>query len=262
MTKQVVFNVEESVKKIGKDIQDSLDSIKSDINQAIKDAAYAAYASIVANAQAKLHDTRLDYLKGLTIVDLPGNAYLISLEGNWPNKIEDGYSAYNMQEVLLASQKMVEVGRRSGQPWVQIAKDKKTGEEHKYAYVPFHRNPSAKGKGSNMADAIKEMTAINAQGRQQRLTKTFKDKEGNPLEGKVAIGRSDDAKLDHLVKYQKVYMTSSGKPRTESIYINYRAISEIGKPWIHSGYSGAHFFQEAEGELKKQIDAIVSHYFG
>lgn len=264
MSNQLTFSIKDSLKKLQKDLESLAPAIEQKIGVAIKDASYAAYASIVAQAQAKLNSTRADYLKGLTITDIGENSYLIELDGKAANGLEDGYSAFNMTPGMLASTKTVTVGSRAGQPWVQQSVPKgKSKESHKFAHVPMQQNPHSKTAGNaDMAQAVRAMTAVNAKGNDQSLLSVFKDAGGNALQGKVATGRSLDPRFDQIVKYQKTYQNDAGKNTTQSIYIKYRTVSENGKPWMHPGFSGIHAFQEAERELEKNLDAIVKSLLG
>lgn len=264
MSNQFTFSIKESLAKLQKDLESLAPSIEKEIGNAIKDASYAAYASIVSQAQNKLNSTRQEYLKGLSITDIGDNSYLIELDGDVANKLEDGYSGFDMTPGMLASQKMVEVGSRAGHPWVQKSVPQgKMKETHKYAHVPLQRQPHSKAPGAaDMAQAVREMSAVNGKGRTQKLTSVFKDADGNAIEGKVAIGKSDNSKYDGLVKYQKIYQNANGKNTVQSIYINYRTVSEKGKPWMHPGYAGIKAFQEAEKELEKNLDAIVKSLLG
>jgi hypothetical protein len=248
------LDVSQSLKALEKSLEGIAPAVEEQINSAIQDLAHAAYANIVAKAQTELHSTRLDYLKGLEFQQLDDNSYLISLDGAWANKLEDGFPAYNLTEVLLKSQKTVEVGRRTGGPWVQTSE-----EGNKYAYVPFSRQPHTKqaGRMGDMAASIKSMTATNAAGRKQKITSIFKDASGNPLEGKVAIGRSKNPLVDGLVKYQKTYSNAQGKQTSQAVYINYRAVSEVGKPWQHPGFAGIKAFEEAEKMLVDHLNQIL-----
>lgn len=260
--KQVTFSIKDSLEKLKKSLDNVGTHIESEINQSIKDAAYSAYATIVAKAQAELHGTRQDYLKGLDFQELGEEGFLITLDGDWANKLEDGYASYDLRDKMLASNKIVGVGKRSGQPWVQHAKPKTSqemegGQGHKFAHVPFERKPFSKQGSSNLADGIKQMQAQNMAGKMQKITSLFKDIDGNPLEGKVAIAKSDNPLLDGLVKYQKTYTNEAGKKTTQSIYVNYRTVSEAGKPWIHPGFKGLKAFEEAEKQLMVQIDNII-----
>jgi len=237
-SKKAQKQLEDAVKKINK-------NLKVHIDAALSDLAHSAFASIQSKAQQELKRTRQDYLSGLKMEKIGENSYLITLEGDWPNALESGFSPYNLTDRLLQSNKTVGVGKRSGESWVQTSK-----EGNKYAHVPMQRHSSGT---SDMAQAIKKMTAKNLQGFDQKLTQTFKDSSGNPLSGKVAVGRSDEANYDRLVKYQKVGQNNN----VQNVYINYRTISEKGKPWQHPGWKGAHFFEQAEKDLMRNIDQII-----
>lgn len=252
MAKQLSFSIEESLKALQKNLTGISTAVEEQVNQAVRDLAYATYASIMSKAQSKLKSTREKYLEGLHFEDLGGNNFLISLSGDFVNKLEEGYSAFDMTPGMLKSQKIVDQGQRAGEPWVRTAKD-----GHRFASVPIGQSPGAAARTSNLADAIKEITAVNARGRKQKITSIFKDSQGNPMTGKVAIGRSDNPKLDGLVKYQSQYTTKSGKTKTRSTYITYRTVSENGKPWIHPGYQGLKAFEDAERDIVKQIDLII-----
>jgi hypothetical protein len=238
MADQFKLTIGDSLKKIGQSLENLAPTVESAINEAISDVAINAYVTIMAKANQKLHSTRADYLKGLQFEDLGDNSYLISLDGEWATALEDGFPSFNMTEGLL------------GSPKAHTAKD-----GHKFMHVPIERKVSAPG-GSNMADAIKGLTAQNAAGRKQKITSLFKDDSGNPMTGKVATAKSDNPLLNGLTKYQQVVQTDKGS-KVRSIYINYRTISENGKPWIHPGFGGIHAFEEAEREVVAQLDNII-----
>jgi len=263
VTKQVTFSIGESMKKLERELNSLAPSIEAEVNQAIKDLAHAAYASIVSKAQKELSSTRQDYLKGLELTDLGDNQFLISLDGDWPNHLEDGFPSFNQTPGMLASNKTVQVGSRTGQPWVQNTKPKgKNKESHKFARVPFEHHPHSKSaKTSNMADAIKGLTATNLQGLDQKITKIFRNPDGSVQEGKVAVIKPQgtaEKNLQGLVKYQKVYTNKDGKQTVSSVYMTYRTVSEKGRPWIHPGFGGLKAFEEAEKNIAEQIDKIVS----
>jgi hypothetical protein len=72
------------------------------------------------------------------------------------------------------------------------------------------------------------------------------------------MARSENPLLDNLTKYQKTYTNEkTGEKTTQSTYLNYRTISENGKPWSHPGWSGLKAFEEAEKEIVKQLDQII-----
>jgi hypothetical protein len=196
---------------------------------------------------------RKDYINGLNFKEIGDNSYLIFLEGDWANKLEDGYGPYGMREILLKSQKIVEVGPRTGQPWVQ--KNKQGG---KFGHVPFDHHPY-RGQSGDLASDIKQLMAQNSAGQMQNITETFKNALGDAIDsgsGKdtraVAvvkdIPQGASKNLMGLAKFQKV--SDSGK--VSSIYMTWRTISENGKDWQHPGFKGYHLFKEAQEYVKKR----------
>lgn len=235
-------------------------------NQAVSDVAHMIHANIVAKAASELSGLRQDYLKGLTFDKVGDNSYVIGLAGEWANKVEDGFAAYDMKAALLSSNANVEVGSRAGQPWVQQSKSK---DKHKFAHVPFEHKPFAKeGKAQNLAQAIKQLQARNADGAQQKMTQVFKSPSGRPLQGKVAtvgtaqVGGKHLKDLDGLVKYQKTYKNKSGKETTQSVYMTFRTISEVGTGWKHPGFDGLKAFPEAEQAAEQAIEQIMKKFLG
>ena len=259
MADQITFSIEKELVKLGKSVQNLTAALRTEINAAVKDTAYAVYASIRAKAQKELSSTRQDYQKALNISDLGDDGYLISLDGEWANRIETGWGPYDQSPGMLASDKTVSVGSRAGQPWVQHTQERANNPSHKFARVPFEHHPFSKAPaGADMAQAIKAMTATNVQGLEQRLTKIFKDESGAALTGKVAVARSDNPMLDQMTKYQHKYVGEGGKETIQATYMTYRTISEIGKPWINGGFSGLHGFAEAEKKVEEHIQKILA----
>ena len=147
----------------------------------------------------------------------------------------------------------------SGEPWVKTAAD-----GHKYAAVPFVRQPSSKeAKNKDIASAIKSMYAINrSTKKKQKLTSIFRDPSGEPLQGVVGIGESDNPMLDKLVKIQKTSITPNNRLVTKSLYINFRVVSELqgNNKWMHPGYEGLNVFAEMEEFIDREIDNILKVY--
>lgn len=254
--------------ELGLSLENLATNLESEFYQSIEDLANATYANVVAKAQENLNSTRRDFLEGLQFDKVGPNSYVISLNGEWPNALEDGFAGFSQREGMLASQKIVGVGRRAGLPWVQTAKD-----GHKYAYVPFEQKPFSKEpKGSDLASAIRSIQTTNRRGRRQKITSIFKDESGAPIEGLASIAKGSDLdvikdaeikrKLDGLVKYQKNYVNDEGKTTTQSVYIKYAIVSENqdSSKWQHKGYGGLHSFREAEMWADQQIEEILRHF--
>jgi hypothetical protein len=241
----------------GRQVTRSLNGIaerlENELNQAVTNLAHATFAKITSDAQSGLHSTRQDYLRGLKFDSLGKNSYLISLQGEWANRLEHGFPAYDMKDVLLNSTKIVKVGSRAGQSWVQ-----KGAKNQRYAHVPFEHRPFSKeAKAGDLNAVLKKMTGYGVSGVNQRITRIFKDPAGNPMEGKVAVGRSDIPELDQVVKYQKIHQGKQGQKTVQSVYVTYRTISDLGRGWRHPGFEGLRAFQEAEKWLEKEIDNVI-----
>ena len=181
------FSLKIKAKQLGKSMDDLDQAVEAELREAVKNVAVAAHNTMVAQIQSMQMDpkNRQDYLRGLQITPLDDENYLIYLDGAWANKLEQGFEGYDMKEVLLRSDKTVEVGSRAGEPWVR------QGTKGKFAAVPFEHKPFSgeKFNSGDLATEIKKMTAMNMAGQKQKLTKTFKDLSGNPMSGKVATVR-------------------------------------------------------------------------
>jgi hypothetical protein len=258
------FVLELRAQELGLDLKNLTEQVEKQFEEAVRKTANAAYAAIIARAQANLGGLAQDYLKGLDLQVLGKNQYLIILEGNFSNALEQGIPAHDMKQTMLASKSLVTEGSRAGQPWVQNAKD-----GHKFAYVPFPKNPFSKANPevARIGNIIKGFTAQNrSTGLSQKITSVFKDKGGNPLEGNVAtVGNVGLKDLDNLVKYQKVQRnTKTGKKTVQSVYMTFRTISENSPPgkWQHPGRPGLAAFAEAEALVAKELDNILRYFLG
>lgn len=240
--------------QLGKDIAGIAPQVEAELNRAVENLAHAAYSAIIAKMQGMSMDpkNRQDYLRGLKFQDLDDSTWLIYLDGDWPNKLEEGYGSYSIKDQLLKSEKLVTVGSRAGQKWVRTSKKGK-----KYAAVPFTHHPSSGEKGSgNLGEDIKKILVSNRAGQQQSITKIFKDLEGKPLHGKVAVAGEvpGQPNLKGLTKYQFVH--DSGK--VSSVYMTYRMVGEDSPGWRHPGHAGYQLFKEAEQYVENELKNIIN----
>lgn len=238
---------------LGKDIENLAPHIEAELKQAVANLANAAYASMVSQVQGMSMDpkNRQDYLRGLKFNEMGEDNYLIYLEGDWANKLEEGFPSYSMKDTLLSSKKRVAHGSRSGQPWVRESKD-----GNRYAAVPFEKKPFSgeKFNSGDLAEDIKKLKALNDQGEVQGFTQVFKDLEGKPIPGKVAtVVEHENPMLKGLTKFQQV--SPSGK--VSSVYMLFRTISDASNGWQHPGFKGYHLFQAAEEYVQKELDNIL-----
>lgn len=242
------FFIEIEASKLGKDLENLSESTERELDGAVANLANVAYSKLVSQVQqsSMADKNRRAYLSGLKFEDFGDGSYLITLDGDWAESLEGGFPSFSLKDALLNSSKIVSKGSRSGKNWVRTAKD-----GTKYAAVPFEKKVTAL-KG-DMEKDIRQITAKNRQGIEQNITKIFKDDFGKPIQGKVATGRSDNSKLDNLVKYQSV--SDTGK--VTSLYMNYRMISEKSQGWMHPGWKGHRFFQETEKFIQEELDNIL-----
>lgn len=247
--------IELEAAKLGKSLQYISEAAVNAIQNAVRDLAHATFAEIVSKAQSSLHTTRLDYLKGLRFDIIGPNEYFIHLDGKIPNDIENGWAPYSNKENLLKSTKRVSIGKRAGQPWVQKAKD-----GSRYAFVPFERKLSTPIKGaSDLAGLLGGIKMKNAAGNMQKLTSIFKDVNGSPINGQVAVVKNlGDSIFNNLVKYQSVTKGEDGKVSIKSTYMNYRTVSDKGNSrWMNKGYGGLKAFDAAEAHVRQEVQNIL-----
>lgn len=250
------INLKVMAEELGKDLEKAAPAVERELQAAIASLAQATYAGMIAKVQAMSMDpkNRQDYLRALKIEDLGEGSWMIYLDSESSSRLEEGFGSYSIKEKLLASEKTVKVGSRAGEPWVRKSKKGK-----KYAAVPFQHKPFSGEKSGDLAKDIKKIFVKNQAGKKQRITKIFKDLEGNPLTGAVArVGElPDQPNLSGLVKYQYV----SPKGAVSSVYMTYRMVSEDSPGWQHPGHPGYGLFQEAqkyiEEELKNIVDSLL-----
>lgn len=251
------ITIKMKAKELGLDIENLAPWIEAELDDAVKNLAHAAHASMVSQIQNQQMDpkNRQDYLRGLKFTELGDDSYLIFLEGDWANKLEEGFEPYNMKDTLLSSKKIIQTGSRAGEPWVRTNKKGK-----KYAAVPFQFKPFSKDAGSgDLTEDIKSLVAENKAGKEQAITKVFKDLDGNAISGRVAsIKDAVNPKLEGLTKYQHV--ADSGK--VSSVYFTFRIISEDSSGWQHPGHSGYNLFKQAEEFVDREMENILTTLLG
>lgn len=239
---------------LGKSLDTLSIKIEEELRLAVKNLAHAAHGAMISKMQSwSMNDqNRADYMKALKFSALGEDSYLIHLDGDQANRLEDGFGSYSIRDELLKSKKTVGVGSRAGEPWVHTAKD-----GHKWAIVPFQHRPSGTGASGDLGQEIKKLMAKGVNGKVQPITKIWKDIDGNPIAGKVATvdkaDVGDNANLAGLTKFQ--HISESGK--VSSLYLTFRGVSEKGKDWVHPGFKGYKLFEEAERFVEEQMDQII-----
>ena len=246
------FSIKVIADELGKSLSNLPNHIENEVNRAVGELAHATHAGLITQVQAMSRDpkNRMDYLNGLDLNKIGNNAWVITLDGEWANKLEEGFASYSIKDVLLRSKKMVSVGSRAGQPWVRTAKD-----GHKWAVVPFEHKPySGEKKSGDLLTDLKKLRAKNRSGEMQPFLDTFKDRAGNPLQGKVAVADVPlNKNLQGLTKFQHTY-----EKTTSSVYMTFRIVSEKSNGWQHPGFRGYQLFKQAEIEVERELKNIVN----
>jgi hypothetical protein len=239
--------------KLGKSLENVAPHVEQELQDAVENLANAAYSSIISKIQSMSMDpnNRKDYLRALKFQNLGEGTWLIFLDGDWATKLEEGFGPYSIKDQLLKSQKIVQVGRRAGEPWVRTTKKGK-----RIAAVPFSHKPFSGEKASgDLKTDIKKILVKNRAGQTQSITKIFKDLEGKPLSGKVAVGGKVEGapNLSNLTKYQ--FVSNAGK--VSSVYMTYRMVSDDSSGWMSPGFPGYNLFKEAEEYVVRELENIL-----
>lgn len=240
--------------QLGKSLENLAPWVEQELASAIENVSQAAHSAMIAKLQSMSVNpkNRQDYLRALNYRKIDNNNYLIFLDGDWPNKLESGFSPYSIKDQLLKSTKVVGVGSRAGKPWVRTSSQGK-----KYAAVPFEHKPFSKdkGQGGDLAESIKQIMIPNMKGKAQKITSVMKDLEGNALRGKVAVvDEHSNPLLSGLTKYQFVHETG----KVSSIYMTFRMVHEDSTGWQHPGHKGYHIFKEAEEFIESELENIIN----
>lgn len=224
--------------KLGK----SLDNLSKELEQALYNAvdelAFAAKDRAIQLAQSKLKTTREDYINGLTLEKIDENIWLLSLQGDLPNAVEDGWPSFDQKSGLINGPKS-KIGKNGS----------------RYNTVPFQIRPYSETplnqRSSNLRDIAKSII------KERKLDRIFKDTNtGLPKQGIVARVRNTGIKdLEGMVKVQKTY-----NKITQSQYFTFRRVSSNSDPskWIHPGYNGARIFPMIEEFIKSELEHILS----
>lgn len=221
------------------ELKKSLDNIskrtEQALNDAIKNIAYLAYSEAQRLAQEKLITSRQDYLSGLKFEQLDDNVYLIWLEGDPANAIEEGWSSFDMKPGLLSG------------PNAKV-----TAKGTRFNTVPFQQRPFSKAKSSAGVRTMRD--AVNRLIKEQGFDKIIQEK-GRPKIGVAATIKNTGIRdLEGLVKIQKEY-----EGRVQSTYLTFRRVSDNSAPdkWIHPGYVGAKIFKDVEQYVDREVDRIL-----
>lgn len=242
-----------AAEELGVSLRGLSNTLERELLDAVKDIALGAKATIISELQNRKTPPvkRAAYLKALKLYKIP-NGYILLLESSWANSLEEGTPGFSMRDLLLKSAKTIFQGKNAGLPFVKTSKEGK-----KYAHVPMQKKPFSKDPmvGDLNAD-IQKLSVYNAQGRKQKLTKTFKDLEGNRIIGRVASVDGFDLENKGINNENLVGLTKYQDEKS-SFYAVFRTVSENGGPWQKGGSPGYSLFKAAEKYATSEMKNIV-----
>ncbi len=231
----------------------------SQVEKLVRDLASLARAKWIGLAGKHLHSSFSDYVAGIqgVVISGEGRATIarISLEGVWPNMVENGFSAYDMRDTLLGP--TVPVVDATGQ------KGKRQSESGEfYRSIPFRiGSRSARGTGVKSAGDIYAKLLGEAEGkkagrramaRARKLKATTvgggygeRIKPGEITEERLAGHHKSDI-FAGMYRFEEQY-----KEATQSTYGTFRTISTAQPDgWQHPG------MEPGKGLAKKVADYL------
>ena len=77
------FSIKFKAEELGKTLDNIGEQLEQELQEAVSDLAYGAYAKIASDAQVQISspDNRQEYLKSLEVVELGPGSYLVTLNG-------------------------------------------------------------------------------------------------------------------------------------------------------------------------------------
>lgn len=235
---------------------------QADRTRILRGLGAAAVATWKRIAMEKLHATSRDYVNGIQGPDMDDNVVRVSLEGQVPNMVEQGWKGGDERQWLLSSPKA------------------KQGKNGPYLVVPFrHGTPGSGGRnvGTPMPPEIHEVA--------KKLAPTI-SRLGKPVGGsgtsttiwgerlhpglpmkeqarKILMTKAQPwhTTSPHMGMVRKAQPTRSGKMQTSG-YITFRTISrhsnQEGKHWVHPGITARNLVLEVQRQVESIADKIIA----
>lgn len=235
--------------------QEAVDVILEDVANSTKDWW-------AAEAQAELHSSKGDYIRGLQDVEMSPGQAVLALVGVVPNIVEQGQGQTDMRTTLLGPNVPISPEGEFGKH-LTIRPDMTTGF---YRSIPFrHGLPGSTGQaGKPMPDDVYK-AAKKLRGRISDPYKGAAWAEGEAQEAKSKrLGGEFGSQYAGMIRSQKAYKAfkmEGGQPKgrgVQSQYTTFRTISTLQKDgWIRPASPGKHFAERAiEYAERTMIEAL------
>ena len=224
--------------------------IQTAAQMSVSDTLMATKSKWEQIAQQRLNTTRADYLLGLNAdnsLEFPDKMTgVLTLRGKWPNKLEDGFSAFDIKDGLMNGPN---VKRKKDGGW--------------YNTVPFrHRTPGHSGSavgGSEMPTDIYSR-ARAMRGNVQRLTST---ETAYPPQTSWKGYTHKNGLYEGMVRNRKKY-----EKAIQSTYVTFRRVSDKSDPkaFWHPGFVGIKAVDSvvpfAEKTFKEVLEVYLKEFMG
>lgn len=221
--------------------------------------ASVARTKIITEAQRSLKTSARDYVAGVTEVEVDGKVARVTLNGQVPNMVENGWPETDLRTTLLGPG----------------AKNVKTAADgSRYNTVPFrHGTPGSSGRnvGKQMPKSIYEVAktlaptlsrpgkiegkggAVVAYGQRLNPSMSMSSAARRLLTSKQKPWHATSIFMS-MIREQKEYESA-----TQSKYTTFRRIStnvRRGKQhWLHPGIRARGFFPKAQREIERVVAA-------
>lgn len=233
---------------------------QSDAQRILSGVASAARAEWIRQASMELKSTSRDYIQGIQEIEYKGDKAFISLVGQLPNMIEQGFPATDMKQHLLRG------------PKSKIGADGK-----RYNTVPFRHGSPGSG-GRNVGAAMPKSIHNLAKALSPTVSRPGGLDQGGSGGSSVVYGQRLHAGMkmsdatrkvlttkqrDHhksgihegMIRQEKTY-----EGATQSSYSTFRRVSENSDPkaWLHPGITARHLARRVDQKLGNIIQTVVA----
>jgi hypothetical protein len=226
---EIKIDINTLTKSLEKDLNSFSKDLVSSVQNAVENLVSILEAEAIKLASEKLTNTFPIYANAIRKEKIGENTWVIYLDNNFANMLEDGFSSYDMKDGFLSSNKA------------------KIGKNSTYFNVPINPKQASKKNIFDYRSAVE--AAIND-------SETISDSKNTSF-GKIE--KFSNLKEDRLKGLMKI--TSNAGNEQFLLFRRVSTKSDKNK-FIHPGYDGAHIIEKdlklfAEQELDKILKKML-----